>query len=121
MSVAAEALETLSAYAWPGNLAELHRVLAAARLHAQGPEIRVEDLPRALRSAADETLAVTPAAKLPLDQILEQAERRLIEQALRRARGNKTRAAEMLGIWRQRLIRRMETFGIADTEAKQES
>ena len=56
-----------------------------------------------------------PAEKpLNLDAILEQVERRLIVQALRLADNNKSRAAELLTIWRARLLRRMETLGIKD-------
>jgi DNA-binding NtrC family response regulator len=60
----------------------------------------------------------TPAAPaeppLPLDQLLEQAERRLIVLALRKAGGNRSRAAELLSIWRPRLLRRMEALGITE-------
>jgi DNA-binding NtrC family response regulator len=47
-----------------------------------------------------------------LDQLLEQVERRVILLALRRHQGNKSKAAEVLGIWRARLLRRMEALGI---------
>ena len=75
--------------------------------------------PAPLRLAVrlDRTPEAAGERPLPLDRLLEQAERRLILLALRRARGNKTRAAELLSIWRPRLLRRMEALGIADTEA----
>jgi DNA-binding NtrC family response regulator len=47
-----------------------------------------------------------------MDSILEQVERRLIDLALRRSRGNKTRAAELLSVWRPRLLRRIEALGL---------
>jgi DNA-binding NtrC family response regulator len=50
---------------------------------------------------------------MPLDSLLEQAERRLIQVALHRARGNKSRAAELLEVWRPRLLRRMEALGLS--------
>ena len=43
-------------------------------------------------------------------------ERRLIVQALRKARGNRSRAAELLSIWRPRLLRRMEALGIQEPD-----
>jgi DNA-binding NtrC family response regulator len=55
---------------------------------------------------------------LPLDTLLEQAERRLIELALRRAKGNRGRAAEILGIWRARLLRRIEALELAVPPAR---
>ncbi|MBI3464183.1 MAG: hypothetical protein HY000_14170 [Planctomycetes bacterium] len=56
--------------------------------------------------------------KVDLDAVLLRAERRLIEQALRRARGNKSRAAELLSISRPRLYRRMVTLGMEGAEAE---
>jgi len=53
-----------------------------------------------------------PERRLPLDTLLEQVERRLMVLALKLAQNNQTRAAELLEIWRPRLMRRMEKFGI---------
>ncbi len=112
------AWEALRAHAWPGNLRELSEVLNAAREHAKGERIDAADLPSSamsgLRSARQVEQAPARAAERPLElaQVLEQVERRLIERALRRAGGNKTRAAELLSIWRPRLQRRMEALGM---------
>jgi DNA-binding NtrC family response regulator len=112
------ALEILQAYSWPGNWRELRQVLAAALIHHQGDHIDATDLPAYLRLA----VKMGPAAaedserSLPLDTLLEQAERRLILHALKLSAGNKTRAAEILSIWRPRLLRRMEALRIDDTE-----
>ncbi|HEV3263345.1 MAG TPA: sigma 54-interacting transcriptional regulator [Gemmataceae bacterium] len=114
------AWDVVRAYPWPGNLRELYGVLAAARARAGGERIDAADLPAYLRLAVslERTPAPAPARSLPLDQILEQAERRLIVLALRLARGNKSRAADLLAIWRPRLHRRMEALGIADAHAQ---
>jgi DNA-binding NtrC family response regulator len=114
----AEAWELVRGSAWPGNLRELYAVLAAARRHAGGGLIGAADLPAYLRLSRrlEETPGPTPERALPLDVLLEQAERRLIELALRRTKGHKGRAAEVLSIWRQRLVRRMEALGIEDPE-----
>lgn len=105
--VSPEAALALRAHGWPGNLRELYDVLRAASARAKGERIELADLPFFLRNAP-----LPAEKKLPLDALLEQAERRLIERALRQAHGNRTRAAEILGIWRARLQRRMEHFGI---------
>jgi DNA-binding NtrC family response regulator len=112
----AEARQMLAGYAWPGNLRELYAVLAAACERAKGSTIDAGDLPGYLQhSAAVAELADKPAERqLPLDQLLEQVERRLIVLALRAARGNKSRAAKLLSIWRPRLLRRMKELGIPD-------
>jgi PAS domain S-box-containing protein len=113
-----DAWKLLADYSWPGNLAELYSVLAAAARHARGEAIDVADLPAHLRQAAalGRLASPTPVRPIPLDPLLEQVERRLIELALRMARGNKSRAADLLQIWRARLLRRMQVLGIADVE-----
>jgi DNA-binding NtrC family response regulator len=113
-----QAWELVRAYSWPSNLRELYAVLKGARTHAGEARIDTADLPAFVRLAVN--LGQTPEppteSTLPLKQILEEVERRLIRQALRTTRGHKTRAAELLSIWRQLLVRRMEALGIADTE-----
>jgi transcriptional regulator with AAA-type ATPase domain len=111
-----EAWEVVRAHSWPGNLRELYSVLQAACLRAQGDQIDAGHLPASLRLAVrlDGTPTAAAETALPLDQLLEQAERRLIVLALRKAGGNRSRAAELLAIWRPRLLRRMEALGIEE-------
>ncbi|HWY86892.1 MAG TPA: sigma 54-interacting transcriptional regulator [Gemmataceae bacterium] len=107
--ISPEATMLLRAHSWPGNLRELYEVLAEACGRAKGGLIEPGDLPFHLHHAP------LPVEKpLSLDAILEQVERRLIVQALRLAKNNKSRAAELLTIWRARLLRRMENLGIGD-------
>lgn len=107
--VSAEALLILRAYAWPGNLRELYDVLLQSCLHARGERIEASDLPFHVRHGP-----IPEDKPLNLDAILEEIERRLIVNALRQAKNNKSRAAELLTIWRPRLLRRMENLGIED-------
>jgi DNA-binding NtrC family response regulator len=105
--LSAEAVDVLRSYRWPGNLTELYEVVRGACFHAQGARVELADLPYHLRAA------MAPAERtLPLDSLLEQVEARLIRLALRLTRNNKTRAAELLAIWKPRLLRRMEALGI---------
>ena len=91
----------------------------SARRHARTDRITAADLPASLKllRRLEETPGRRPERPLPLDALLEQAERRLIDMALRRAKGKKYRAAEILAIWRTRLMRRMKALGIGDAEA----
>ncbi len=111
-----DAWELVRAYHWPENLSELHAVLRVAAAHAPTDAIDACHFPAALRLAVrmDQTPAKPQDHPVALDQILEQAERRLIIHALRKAKGNRSRAAELLSIWRARLIRRMEALGITE-------
>ena len=109
------AIDVLRAYDWPGNLRELARVVAAAHGRAADP-ICPDDLPAEIRGELASPHAVPPAqaAVTPLDQWLTRLERRLIEQALLRARQNKSRAADLLEISRPRLYRRIKELNIPD-------
>jgi len=118
VEVLPEALALLRDHPWPGNVRELLDVLSTARDRTTTEAIAAEHLPLAVRLPQTLQRTAHPASDkpMPLEQLLEQAERRLIELALERTGGHKTRAAEMLGIWRQRLVRRMVALGIADAD-----
>jgi PAS domain S-box-containing protein len=105
----ADAWELVRAHMWPGNLNELYGVLAGACRRAKGERIEAADLPWYLRPGAP------PAPRtLPLDEIMEQVERRLVQLAMVMAKGNKSRAAELLEILRPRLLRRLSGLGIEE-------
>jgi transcriptional regulator with PAS, ATPase and Fis domain len=112
------ARELLLAQTWPGNVRELFAALSAARRHATGSLIDVADLPAGMRQRHAAGPPPAPERPLPLDALLEQTERRLIELALRRAKGHRGRAAEILGIWRARLLRRLEALGLGEPTGK---
>jgi DNA-binding NtrC family response regulator len=110
-----EALDRLDAYAWPGNVAELVQVVAEGHARAAGPEITADDLPERLRLAAE--AAARPRRKeetIALEEFLARIERELIRRALARAKGNKAKAARLLGLNRPRLYRRMFRLGILE-------
>ena len=123
------AAAALEAYDWPGNVRELARVIDVAHGHSQDrvrrqssgePKDRpagaggtalvdIDDLPASIRGNLGAAFVPPPpAAAKPLDELLTEIERRLIETALTRARQNKSRAAELLGISRPRLYRRIK-------------
>jgi transcriptional regulator with PAS, ATPase and Fis domain len=111
-----EALDALIGYDWPGNVRELARVIDAAHARGGGDVIGADDLPAAVRGhlGSAYTPPPMPPAIMPLDELLTQVERRLIEQALQRAGQNKSRAAELLDISRPRLYRRIKELNIPD-------
>jgi transcriptional regulator with PAS, ATPase and Fis domain len=115
-----ECWEIVRGYSWPGNLRELAEVLASAQARAAGELLEAADLPAYVRRTVqlDQTPGREPARPLPLKQLLEQIERRLITLALKSSRGNKSEAAKMLSIWRPLLLRRMQALGIPDPGSK---
>lgn len=120
--LASEALERLAIYSWPGDVAQLAEVIKAAWTSAATTQITLADLPRWL-NAAEGAAARPPRKEQPivLDAFLADVERELIARALARGRGNKSKAARLLGISRPRLLRRMEQLDVkqpASTSAK---
>ena len=110
----------LRRYNWPGNTAELRAVIEAARAVCSSPLIAAEHLPFRFKAGVG-AQALGPSIRPrpePLDALLERIERDQIELALTESRQNKARAAELLGITRQRLYRRMEQLGVVDLESK---
>lgn len=97
---AASAREALEQYAWPGNIRELQHVIERTVLLSQGETVHEKDLQL--------TVDATPAAGDALAEMtLDQAEVRLIQQALQRHQGNANEAAKALGISRSALYRRL--------------
>jgi DNA-binding NtrC family response regulator len=108
-----EALDRLDGYPWPGNLDELAQFVAEAHKRAEGFRIEVGDLSERIHWAAQ--AAAHPRRseeKIVLDEFLARIERELIERAMREAKGNKTKAAELLGMTRPRLYRRLVQLGL---------
>ncbi|MBE0428422.1 MAG: sigma-54-dependent Fis family transcriptional regulator [Thermoleophilia bacterium] len=105
-----EALRHLEDYRWPGNVRELINTIERAGILSPGPVIGPGDLPAEVRAGT------SPAAggfELPPEGVtLEQVEKELIEQALARTGGNRTKAAGLLGISRHTLLYRIEKYHI---------
>jgi len=102
--ISRDALELLQKYSWPGNVRELRNVMEKASIIARGDAIRPEDLPEQIRNPKTE-IADNQAPQLigNLRQILEETERKVIENVLQSVGGNKSAAAEVLGIHRTSL------------------
>jgi DNA-binding NtrC family response regulator len=90
-AVDSAATAALSAYSWPGNVRELENTLERALLLCRDRVIRVEDLALEVASAG-------PEASFSVGTTVKDAERALILETLHALRGNRTRAAKMLGI-----------------------
>jgi DNA-binding NtrC family response regulator len=105
-AVAPEAMRMLEAYDWPGNVRELRNVMERATILARGDLVEPQHLPRFSAAPAAVMTAAAPKAVEPMPaavtiapgMTVDEAERKLILATLEAAGGNKTRAAEMLGI-----------------------
>jgi two-component system, NtrC family, response regulator AtoC len=102
-----EALKLLEQYQWPGNIRELRNAIERAMLLIERERLEPNDFTTLTR-----TVSAT-AIKLPPEGLnLEEVERQLLVQALERANGNQTQAAQLLGINRDQVRYRIEKFGL---------
>jgi DNA-binding NtrC family response regulator len=102
------ALESLRAYAWPGNIRELRNVVERAVMLGRSERIELGDLPADIR-AADRSGAA-PSEQVPLPMDSAELDRRNLLAALAATGGNKTRAAAILGIDRVTLYSRLKAI-----------
>ena len=105
------ALETLMKYDWPGNVRELENALERAVVVSSGSEVNVAALPERVREAPAARLVVEPHAQNPTMETIEQA---YILWVLQSEGGNKSRAAEVLGIDPSTLYRKLNRYGVGE-------
>lgn len=99
-----EALATIEAYPWPGNVREMENCIKRAVIMADGPQIGTDDLGLSASAAEEEPIN--------LRQVRDEAGYRALVKALARVNGNIVKAAELLGISRPTLYDLMSRYGI---------
>ena len=107
----ADTAELLRHHAWPGNIRELRNVLTKAVVFAEEPELTPADLPANFRSSAVESSGAGHGYSL------ERIEEQTIRRALEQTGGHQQKAAEILGISRRTLIRKLKTYGASGVGA----
>jgi DNA-binding NtrC family response regulator len=108
-----EALDAMLAYGWPGNVRELENALERAMILSAGAEIELAALPERITERKPEPLiAERPATANPALDVIERA---YIMWVLQCEGGNKSRAADILGIDPSTLYRKLSRYGVADT------
>jgi two-component system response regulator AtoC len=103
-----EALNVLLAYDWPGNVRELRNAIEQMVVLARAERLTVRDVPAAIRGGAD----LTRINVVRTGMTVEDAERQLIVQALKEMDGNRTKAAQKIGISRRTLHRKLKEYGL---------
>jgi len=98
-----QAREKLARYHWPGNIRELQHTVEKAVILSEGKTLKPEDFFMKPPSAGLSRLSETT---------LEEMEKKMIEQAIRKHQGNLSAAAEQLGITRQTMYNKMKKFGL---------
>jgi DNA-binding NtrC family response regulator len=110
-----DAMQTLVNYHWPGNVRELQNIIERACALAKSDMLAATDIHLDVRPAKATNGAGT---FLPEGMTMEQWEDEMVQEALRRANGNKSQAARLLGLSRNALRYRLSKIGIADEGEK---
>ncbi len=110
-----ETIALLKHYRWPGNVRELENAIERAVSLSHGPLIMPEDLPEAIRqgqAGAEDLKPGKEAESVEAMLTLEEVEKRHLVRVLKETKGNKVKAAKILGIDRRTLYRMAERFGL---------
>jgi DNA-binding NtrC family response regulator len=111
-----DAMQSLVNYHWPGNVRELQNIVERACALAKASVLGPADIHLDIRPAK---AANGPGGFLPDGMTLEQWEDEMVQEALRRANGNKSQAARLLGLSRNALRYRLSKIGISDEAEKE--
>jgi DNA-binding NtrC family response regulator len=117
-----DALRTLTSYTWPGNVRELRNVIERAMLLESEEEILPDHLPREIfEEAASFVPSDIESHIMGTDQVLalDDVEKVAIEHALRVHGGNKTKAAQALGISRQTLRTKLKQYSLQGSDSRE--
>jgi two-component system response regulator HydG len=104
LSVAPEVLQKLADYSWPGNVRELENVIERAAVLCPAESIGMDDLPEAIAKAAT---PAPSALSFPLGTPLAEVEERLIRETMKYTGGDKSLAAQLLGISTRTIYRKL--------------
>ncbi len=114
VGISPAAAQRLLAYSWPGNVRELRNCIERAIALTRFEEITVDDLPEKIQSYRSSRVVVDldDISHLPT---AEEVERRYILRVLEATGGQRTRAAEILGMDRKTLYRKLERWGVGES------
>ena len=106
-----KALVWLRRYDWPGNVRELENAMERAVIIAQGRMVDIDDLPHAVRGAE-----TNRTIEIEVGTSIDEVEKRMILQTLAYTRGDRSRAAQILGIGRKTLYRKLQQYNHEETK-----
>lgn len=118
LTLEAGALRTLQQYPWPGNIRELRNFCENAVVLRRGGSFTEYDLEAKYRAPADPAGAPAAAAPAAPSLSVEDNEKRLLREALLKSRGNRTKAAELMGVSRRTLHRKIAQWPELDVTDK---
>jgi transcriptional regulator with PAS, ATPase and Fis domain len=119
VGVSSEVINSFKRYHWPGNIRQLENVLERAFHYSHSKWIELDHLPKELNllsTVKPLSVSASPETNLDLDRkrSINQTEKEVILQALKKSKGNRTKAAELLGVSRTTLYQKMKKYHIKE-------
>jgi two-component system response regulator HydG len=111
LTVARAALDRMIDYAWPGNVRELENVIERAVVLSRGDTLSEHDLPEAIAKSSD---TAPRSLDFPVGTPLSEIELRVIKETLKHTKGDKSLAAQLLGISTRTIYRKLDGVEGAD-------
>jgi DNA-binding NtrC family response regulator len=112
-SIKPDAAKALLRYRWPGNVRELEHVIERAVIVAESADITIDNLPASIHD--EERVPSQSGFVVPPHHTLEEIEKLAIVQTLERTRGNKRKAASILGVYRPTLYNKLKKYHLMET------
>ena len=112
--VSQEAMDALIAYDWPGNVRELENIIERSVILSKVERIEIESFPDFLQSSGKSSALQKGKGDLSLKRALKTSEKEIILNALEESKGNRKKAAKVLGINRTTLYNKMRKYGLLD-------
>ena len=114
-TVDTKAKNALYSYDWPGNIRELRNCIEGAVVIAEGSTLRLEDLPPAVRKSQENS-----SISIPAGTDMDTAEKIIIRETLLFCQGNKSKTAQVLGIGRKTLHRKLMEMNLVSGDPEEE-
>jgi DNA-binding NtrC family response regulator len=114
LEVSSEVMDALVRYSWPGNVRELKNLIENLVVFAKGPSLSLVDLPVEVREATSPVTNGDSNAPIFEDLNMDTIERQAIVQALDKTGGNRSKAAQLLGIGLRTLQKKLKDYGMTE-------
>src|SRR5262249_35298207 len=113
-SIHPDAVHALLQYSWPGNVRELEHIIERAVIVAEGSQLMADDLSPAVKASDRQSAKSASTFTIPPHHTLAELEKLAILQTLERTRGNKRKAARILGVYRPTLYSKLRKHHLGE-------
>lgn len=114
LTIPEETMDILLTYDWPGNIRELENTIERLVILIQDSQIKPQDLPRSINQSGSPPEILNPNQERPLKDVMDDIEKQIIKRVLQDTGGNRSKAADKLGISRRALHYKLVEYQLSD-------